>query len=225
MNLIQQSYSRLFPEQELSYETELNYNLRLSDFNANIRFNRSKITINLNLQWKDIDDEIKIGLIQSLLLRILKKKANSPNIELYNSFVRNIPILTPKTQNNLQLQASFQRVNQQFFENKLEQPNLTWGTNSRRKLASYNFHDDTITMSTLFQSVPENVLDYIMYHETLHKWQKFQHKNGRSAFHTRQFREAERQYPQQEEIERQISQIIRGSGRKSKKFSLWNLFG
>ena len=52
-----------------------------------------KITINLNLQWKDIDDEIKIGLIQSLPLRILKKPI--PNIELYNSFVRNIPILTP----------------------------------------------------------------------------------------------------------------------------------
>jgi predicted metal-dependent hydrolase len=222
MDLIIEAHKRLFPENEFPYQTELNYNLRLSDFNSNIRFNRTKVTINLNLQWKDIDDEIKIGLIQSLLLKMLKKKTTSPNIELYNNFVKNIPILTPKTEKHPILEASFQRVNQQFFNNQLEQPNLTWGTNSKRKLASYNFHSDTISVSTLFKEVQENVLDYLVYHECLHKWQKFQHKNGRSAFHTREFREAERKYPQQESMEQEISKIIR---QKSKKFSWKDLFG
>jgi len=178
----------------------------------------------MNLQWKDIDDEIKIGLIQSLLLKMFKKRMNTSNIELYNNFVKNIPILMPKTLTHPQLESSFQRVNHQFFENKLELPNLTWGTDSRRKLASYNFHDDTITVSTLFQSSPERILDYLMYHECLHKWQKFQHKNGRSAFHTREFREAERQFPEQQSIEREISQIIRASARKSSTRSLWSFF-
>ena len=56
-----------------------------------------------SIQHLDIDDEIKIGLIQSLLLNMFKKKTNPPNIELYNNFVKNIPILTVKTQNNPQL--------------------------------------------------------------------------------------------------------------------------
>lgn len=225
MELIQEAHRRLFPENEFPYQTELNYNLRLADFNSNIRFTRSKVTINLNLQWKDIDDEIKIGLIQSLLLKMLKKRINSPNIGLYNNFVKNISILTPKTENDPLLASSFQRVNQQFFSQQLEQPNLTWGTDSRRKLASYNFHNDTISVSTLFQNVSENILDYLMYHECLHKWQKFQYKNGRSAFHTKEFREAERRYPQQEEVEQEISRIIRPHRQQNTKFSWRNIFG
>ena len=80
MNLIQESYQRLFPEKEFLYQSGIEYNRRLSDFNANIKLYKNKISVNMNLQWKDIDNEIKIGLIQSLLLKILRKKGNSINM-------------------------------------------------------------------------------------------------------------------------------------------------
>src|SRR3989344_2729344 len=98
MNLIQESFNRLFPDKEFAYTTELNYNRRLNDFNANIRLQQRIIAINLNLQWKDIDDEIKIGLIQSLLLKIFQERTNTQNLELYNNFVKNIPLVIPKTE-------------------------------------------------------------------------------------------------------------------------------
>ena len=217
MDLIQESFQRLFPEKEFNYLTNVEYNRRLSDFNANIKLVRNNISVNLNLQWKDIEDEIKIGLIQSLLLKILKKKENTQNIDLYNNFVKNIPILTPKTKSDPQLESSFNRVNQNFFQNTIEQPNLTWGTASRRKLASYNFHDDTVTVSTIFKESREEVLDYLMYHELLHKFHKFNNKNGRSHFHTPKFRNDENLYPQKEEIDREINGIIRYSRVKKKK--------
>jgi hypothetical protein len=215
MNLINHSYQLLF-NKECSYETKTEYNRRLSNFNANIKFHKNVIAVNLNLQWKDIDDEIKIGLIQHLLLKIFKKKRNTPNIELYNNFVRNIPILTPKTKNDPTLEASFNRINQQFFE-EMEQPNLTWGTSSFRKLASYNFHDDTVTVSTLFKEARREVLDYLMYHELLHKHHKFKQKNGRSSYHSPAFKEDERKYPDFELIEKEIQGIIRNR-RKPKSF-------
>ncbi len=216
MNLIPEAYSRLFPDKEFPYQAELNYNLRLSDFNSNVRLYGNKINLNLNLQWKDIDDEIKIGLIQSLLLKILKQKRNTPNIELYHNFIKNIPTLTPKTESDLILDASFKRVNEQFFSSQIELPNLTWGTDSRTKLASYNFHRDLISVSTIFKTAPERVLDYLMYHELLHKWQKFRHKNGRSFYHTSEFRTAEREYPQQKEVEEEMKRMIkRPSSKKS----------
>jgi predicted metal-dependent hydrolase len=217
MDLIQESFNRLFPEKEFNYLTNVEYNRRLSDFNANIKLVRNNISVNLNLQWKDIEDEIKIGLIQSLLLKILKKKKNTQNIDLYNNFVKNIPILTPKTKSDPHLESSFNRVNQQFFQDTIEQPNLTWGTASRRKLASYNFHDDTITVSTIFKESRKEVLDYLMYHELLHKYHKFNNKNGRSHFHTPKFRDDENLYPQKEEIDREINRIIRYSRVKKKK--------
>lgn len=226
MNIIQESYQRLFPDKELKYNTKLEYNRRLGDFNANIKYDYKTITIHLNLQWKDIDDEIKIGLIQHLLLKVFKaKKKNTQNITLYNNFVKNISILTPKTKSDPTLDLSFYRINEKFFFNQLEKPNLSWGTNSYRKLASYNYHNDQVTVSTIFQDSREEVLDYLMYHELLHKHLKFRHKNGRSAFHTMEFRKAEAAYPRQKEIEREINEVIRNKKViKKRKSSIWDYF-
>ena len=223
MDLIQESYLRLFPEAEFSYLVELEYNRRLSDFNANIRLAQNTIKINLNLQWKDIDDEIKVGLIQSLLLKLLRERKDTSNLDLYHNFIRNIPMLTPKTKTDPILEPSFQRVNQQFFSNQMEQPNLQWGQDSFHKLASYNFHNDSVTVSTLFETASPEILDYLMYHELLHKHLKFKAKNGRSSFHSTEFREAERQYPEQERIEKEIHAIISQNRRLAKK-GWWGLF-
>ncbi len=221
--IVHQSFQRLFPGKEFPYNTHLEYNRRLNDFNANIRKHNNTISVHLNLQWKDIDEEIKIGLIQSLLLKILKEKdrKTTPNIELYHNFIKNIPILTPKTRTDSALEASFQRVNQlfqQFFDQGLEQPNLQWGEAAFRKLAHYNFHDDSITVSSLFKDTTPEVLDYLMYHELLHKFYKFEHRNGRSAYHTREFKEAERRYPNYKDVEKQISKITQ----KRRISSFWN---
>jgi predicted metal-dependent hydrolase len=209
MDLIQESFQRLFPKREFNYLTKTEYNRRLSNFNANIKLERNKISVNLNLQWKDIDNEIKIGLIQTLLLKLFKNKITTQNIDIYNNFIKNIPILTPKTKSDPKLESSFNRVNQHFFQDTIEQPNLTWGTASRRKLASYNFHDDTVSVSTIFQEARNEVLDYLMYHELLHKHHKFNHKNGRSHFHTPNFKSDEDLYPQRKEIDLEINRIIR----------------
>lgn len=209
MNLIEESFQRLFPDNEFPYQAEMEYNRRLADFNANIRLDPRKIKVNLNLQWKDIDREIKIGLIQHLLLRIFKKRAHTPNIELYNNFIKNIPILTPKTQSDPILDASFDRVNDQYLSNSVEKPNLTWGTASFRKLASYNFHTDTITVSTIFADARPEILDCLMHHEILHKHHKFKHNYGRSSFHSPAFREDEQRYANHESIEKEIESIIR----------------
>src|SRR3989338_4731471 len=114
MDLVQESFQRLFPEKELLYKTELEYNRRLADFNANIRLYNNTIKIGMNLNWKNIDEEIKIGLIQQLLLKLLKIKKNSQNIELYYHFIKTLPSLAPKQEGHPLLDASFHRVNQQF---------------------------------------------------------------------------------------------------------------
>ncbi len=174
----------------------------------------------MNLQWKDIDDEIKIGLIQHLLLKVFKKKGMSnkistQNIDLYNNFIRNIDILAVKDKFDPILEQSFNRINEQYFDNLMDKPNLVWGTNSFRKLACYNFHSDTVTMSTIFTDARNEVIDQIMYHELLHKHLKFAHKNGRSSHHSPEFRRRERSFPNFHEIEKEIGQIIRTKKRSN----------
>ena len=222
MNLIHESFRRLFPERQFAYETEMEYNRRLGDFNANINLHHNRITLHLNLQWKDIDDEIKIGLIQHLLLKIFKARAKTQNIQLYTNFIKNIPILTPKTKSDPALAEAFLRVNQQFFSNQIEMPNLAWGQDSSRKLACYNFHNDTITVSTLFRDSSPHILDYLMYHEMLHKHFQFNHTGSRHSYHSTEFREAERKYPYFETIDKEISKIIHRKGATKRRTpSFW----
>lgn len=228
MNLIQDSFQRLFPEKEFNYQSILKYNKKLGDFNANIRLSAGTIQINMNYKWKEIDDEIKIGLIQTLLLKMFAKhfrirKKHTFNIELYNSFIKKIPMMTMITKTDPVLEESFHRVNRQFFYELLEQPNLVWGTASRRKLACYNYHNDTITVSTIFQQADSEILDYLIYHELLHKKQQFEYKNNRNYFHTREFREAENQFPNKKLLDRQINLIIKQHG-KIKKASFLSHF-
>lgn len=216
MNLVQEAFQRLFPDKESSYAYELEYNRRLAPFNANIRRSGNTIKVNLNLQWKDIDSEIKIGLIQHLLLKILKTKGQTANIDLYHHFIKNIPLLTLKTKSDPQLEASFQRVNEQLFSGSMEKPNLKWGTDSRRKLAHYNFHDDSITMSTIFQKARTELLDAVMYHELLHKQHQFLHRNGRSSYHSPAFKDDEKRFPNHDAVEKEIQQFSR-----KRRWGLW----
>ena len=217
MDLLQESFQRLFPEKTFSYTSKLEYNRRLSRFNANISLVRDTLLLRLNLEWKDIDDEIKIGLIQHLLLKIFKHKSHTTNIDLYTNFVRNIPLLTTSVTANPTLTASFKRVNALFFENTLSQPHLHWGKDSSRKLASYNFHNDTVRISTLFKESPNHILDYLMYHELLHKHFQFKHHNTRSSYHTSEFKAAERLYPNQQAIEQEINLFLQNHQRKMRK--------
>ncbi len=214
MTLIQESFQRLFPEKEFNYHTELEYNRRLSSFNANVTYTLTKIKINLNLQWKDIDDEIKIGLIQHLLLKIFKKKSTTTNIQLYHNFIKNIPLLTPKNNISPDLYNSFQRIQDQFLQ-YIELPNLQWGPTAKRKLAHYNFHSDTVTLSSIFKEAPQHIIDYLMYHELLHKKHQFNHKNGRSSYHSREFREEEALYPNFKQIDTEISIFLKTKHKKS----------
>jgi hypothetical protein len=224
MTIIQESFQRLFPNKEFNYKTKLEYNRRLGSFNANIRKTTSSVQVNLNLQWKDIDKEIKVGLIQTLLLKVFKSKNTTTNIELYNNFVKNIPQLTPKTNIEPVLKESFDRVNKNFFYEQLEMPNLVWGNNSKRKLASYNFHNDTVSVSTIFKKTEIEILDYLMYHELLHKYHQYNHKNGRSFFHTREFKKDENLYPNKKLVENKINQIIRNTTIRNKKSSWKDIF-
>ena len=70
------------------------------------------------------------------------------------------------------LAASFQRVNQQYFASGIARPNLEWSRAfTGRIFGHYDFlHDRLMVSRTLDQAaVPAFVVDFIVYHELLHK--------------------------------------------------------
>lgn len=221
MNLLHESYRRLFPGREFPYQAMLEYNRRLARFNANILYSKNRIQVHLNLEWKNIDDEIKIGLIQALLLKVFREKKYTPNIKLYHNFVKSLPLMSVEKLVDPLLEPSFRRVNAQFFDSGMQMPNLTWGKNAFRKLASYNFHSNTITISSIFKKAPKNILEYLIYHELLHKHVAFTYKNGRSSYHSKEFRAIERLYPRRVMAEKELQAFLRQQKRPFSRWKWW----
>lgn len=209
MNLPQKSFTLLFPEKPLhNYEFKIKYSAKFNPYNANVKYTGNKLTFNLSKSWKSISSDIKIGLIQSLLLKIFKKKINTINIDMYNIFMKKIHIAAPKTKSHPILEASFNRVNNLYFYGLIEQPNLEWN-NSNYKLGSYEYGSDTITISSTLKNTEKELLDYVMYHEILHKKHKFTSKHGRNLYHDKEFRKKEKSFPNSLIIEEKLKKLPR----------------
>lgn len=212
MNLIERAFRELYPNREYNYNAFLKYSGKFAPYNANIKLSRLyDIEVKLSKSWKGVDKEIVMGLIQNLLLKIFDRKkkfeTNTINIKLYDTFIKNLHIGINKDKINPILKRSFDRINETFFSNQIEIPNLVWGSLSKRKLGCYNFHTDTITISKIFQDQDTELLDYVMYHETLHKFFKFKVNKKNHTYHTAEFRKAEKSYPNQTLFEKRIMNL------------------
>jgi len=111
------------------------------------------------------------------------------------------------------LAQSFDRVNTRYFGGTMERPRLTWSRSfTGRKFGHYDHLKDLVMVSsTLDQArVPEFVVDYLMFHELLHKKHGVRWVNGRGYAHTRDFYAEERQFPQYDEADAWLTKLARG---------------
>ncbi|MBN2422629.1 hypothetical protein JXB41_05350 [Candidatus Woesearchaeota archaeon] len=204
--LIDKSYQELY-NKECPYGTSLRYSKAFKGYNANVWYNKIELKFRLSFKWKDVSPEIKRGLIQSLLNRVFKTKINTIYIDMYNIFLKKVHLAIPKTTINPVLLESFNRVNEKYFQGMVLMPNLVLGNESISKLGSYDYGTDSITISKIL--VKEQLLmDYVMYHEILHKKLKFKDKNGRSYHHTREFKKREKQF-EDPEIEDKLKKFLK----------------
>jgi len=208
MNLVDKSYQEIFNESN-PYISEIKYSNAFKGFNANVRLSKNILIIKLSKQWKNISEEIQIGLIQILLLKLFKKKATTHNIDFYHNFLRNVHVAIPKNIPPEILKESFDRINGLFFNGLMERPNIKFG-NGINRLGSYEYGTDTLTISKHLLTDLE-ALDYVMYHEMLHKKHKFYTINNRSYHHTKKFKEMEAKFPNNKKIEQKLQKIVRKS--------------
>lgn len=95
------------------------------------------------------------------------------------------------------LTRSFERVNAKYFAGRLTPPRLTWSQSITQRLMGYYLAErDTLMVSLTLDraDVPAHVVDYVMYHELLHRVLGVPLVDGRRRPHGRAFREAEQRY-------------------------------
>jgi|ETNmetMinimDraft_2_1059921.scaffolds.fasta_scaffold61159_1 hypothetical protein len=219
MGMIEEAFAGLYPEREYPYLGKITYSGKFSDYNANIRLQDNCMTFNLSKKWKEVDRDIRIGLLQVLLTKMMKKelsrqqpkktdKKTTLQMDLYQHFIKSLHLGIIKDKDDPHLSASFERVNALYFNHQVEKPNLVWGKESIRKLGHYNYQTDTIMLSKVFHGGDTKFIDLVMHHEILHKHLQFFWKPGRSYYHTPEFRKKEKEFKDFEQVERELERFL-----------------
>lgn len=217
MNLVEKAYILLYPNKDISdYGFSLSYNGRFSSYNGHVKYGYGKYEFAISKEWRGVSDEIQMGLIQHLMQKVFKTKEKSVYLDLYDTFMKNVHVAVPKDRVNSYLKESFDRVNERYFLGTVVMPNLVFGKKSFSKLGSYEYARDKITISSVFRNISDEnkvLLDYVMFHEALHKVHKFKTTNNRSLHHSSKFKFAEKQFKGFEKMESALSTFL-----KKKKF-------
>jgi hypothetical protein len=108
------------------------------------------------------------------------------------------------------LADSFARVNTGYFEGASPRPRLAWNDAfTQLKFGHYDFVHDTVMISSTLDlpTIPAFVLDYIVYHELLHKRLGARWRNGRRMVHTPEFKREERRFERAAEAEKLLRKL------------------
>lgn len=96
------------------------------------------------------------------------------------------------------LEEVFESLNARFFGGMMGRPQLGWSRNaSRRHLGHFDPSHNAIVISRIFDHprTPLLALEYVMFHEMLHLRFPVDHSKARRCVHTKEFKEAEKQFP------------------------------
>ncbi|MBZ5724148.1 MAG: M48 family peptidase [Acidobacteriia bacterium] len=108
------------------------------------------------------------------------------------------------------LEEIFEGLNRRFFDGLLGRPQLGWSRGSSRSmLGHFDPSHNAIIISRIFDrpGTPLVALEYVMFHEMLHLRYPVDHTGSRRRVHTREFREAEKKFPQLREAKETLKRL------------------
>lgn len=110
------------------------------------------------------------------------------------------------------LDQLFDELNFRYFFGLMARPAIGWSLRtSRGILGHYDPSHHTIVLSKLLDSasVPQMVVEYVLFHEMLHIKHPAEHRSmtGRRCVHTREFKQAEKQFEKWKEAKEALKRL------------------
>ncbi len=105
----------------------------------------------------------------------------------------------------------FEDLNIQYFSGLMSQPQLGWSLkSSRTTLGHYDPSHHIIVLTRLLDSegISELAVKYVLFHEMLHLKYPTQYRGTKRCIHTKEFKEAERQFEYFERAKEELRQFV-----------------
>jgi len=202
--------------------------------NHTIRVRGGKVFVRIAELCREMPSEEQKALALILVAKLYRKKVPAAAREIYSNFIkrqeirvravenkraRGRKVITTAQGNFFDLDEIFEKLNAEYFRKSLPKPVLSWSARKTYRILGH--HDSThetviVSRSLDDQSVPEFVVEYIVFHEMLHIFHPTTHQNGRRYNHTPEFRRNERKFRYFEEAESWIERNITNLKKKAK---------
>ncbi len=104
----------------------------------------------------------------------------------------------------------FETINREYFTSQMSKPRLSWNqVRTKRKFGHYDPARDRVVVSRTLDNrrVPRYVVEFVMYHELLHKHHGHKWGKSRLMFHTAEFRASERKFVQYEQAQQWLGKL------------------
>lgn len=208
--VLEKAFSSLFPDKKIP-EITVRYSGKFKSFNGNVSIHKefrtiTKLNFSLSKDFKECEEDIVVGIIQYLINKAYGTIIKTIEQDLYHSFIKNMTLYAKRVDSNPLLFEVFARLNDEYFDGLLDRPNMIFGQDSTTTLGHYNYSTDTVSISTILKK-EDDLLDFVVYHELLHKKHGFKHDGTRGKYHTKEFRQDERAF-KVKDIEKKLERFV-----------------
>ncbi len=178
--------------------------------NHTIRIRNQRVYVRVSDILRDAPQAVFLALAHILVGKLFNQRAKTEYETLYRQYAYQPQILrasdlarqrrgrkqlTGAAGRTYNLDRIFARLNRRYFDNILPKPVLSWSARPTKRILGHHdaVHDAIVISRSLdLASVPNYVVEYVMYHEMLHIKHKPRIINARRIFHTPMFRADEK---------------------------------
>lgn len=198
---------------------------KFANANSSVRWDESGLQFRITDVLEGAPSAILESLAYILLCKLVRKPAPRTHAERYRRYLNRKEMrrslqLVKQTRGRkfvsgpqgaaYDLQEIFEELNHAHFHGLMAQPLLGWSRRpSRGILGHYDPSHNAIILSRLLDNreIPKIAVEYVMFHEMLHLRFPVEHRGARRCVHTREFKEAERQFPSLEQAKQTLKAV------------------
>jgi len=185
---------------------------KFANANSFVRWDESGLSVRITDVLEGAPAPILEALAQILLSKLLRRPSPRTFVERYRRYLnrkemRRCLQLVKQTRgrkfvsgpkgNCYDLEELFEQLNAAYFHGLMARPLLGWSRKaSRLMLGHYDPSHNAIILSKLLDNtkIPQVAVEYVLFHEMLHLRYPVEHRGARRCVHTREFKDAEKQF-------------------------------
>jgi len=197
-----------------------------SSLRSNIALQGNRARVHISDVLAEAPAIVLEALAEILLTQLFRRRASEEARECYMAYVFDPAVrsrvdearrtrgrvrLLPAHGRHYDLAEIYARLNQRLFNGELSSCRIGWSTRtSRTVLGRYDpaHHAITISKTLDSESIPLEIVEYLVFHEMLHIRIPLERHGSRRVVHSRAFHEAEKMFPNYRRVRERLKKIF-----------------